>query len=262
MVNAPRAWTIEEEQYLIKNKDVPNYILSSKLNRSIDSISHKFKKLNIKKIYNQQKHTDRTLFLSESQLAYCLGILASDGCITIKRNKNGTVVKRFSLTLAEKDVDLLLSVFKILTGEIINYRIVPPSLGKSKKVSYTCTLKDFIKAAEEFGITPNKTKSLHVNLENKSNNFKYYFLRGVIDGDGYVPVNGKISIISASYKFVETLSQHFKGKIKKRKAGDYWDFFLEHFEDTKLPKENWMLTRKSERLINLISKREKNANSE
>lgn len=240
----------ENEIIFIKSHlDKSNLWIGNQLKRTVDSIAHKIAKLSLKKIYNQKKHNDLSNVLSESELAYCLGVLAADGCITYKKNKNGTVVKRIAFTLAIKDSDFLISIFKILTGDIINFRIVPPSIGKENKIAYTCSLPEFIDIAEKFGITRNKSKTLNVSLDDKSFNFKYYFLRGVIDGDGHIPNRfAKISIVSASKEFIDCLNRNFKGLISKRNYGDYWDFSLDHSEDRNLPKEPYMLNRKNERL--------------
>jgi LAGLIDADG-like domain len=251
-------WTIEEDNFLRAHLDQNNFLLSEKLGRTIYSIQHRCQKLGINKIYNQLKHEDKSTFFSDKELGYCLGIFASDGCLAIKKNENGSVVKRFDLTLGMKDVDFLLSIFKLLTGENINYRIKKPSLGKLNKVSYSCTLKNFIKSAEDFGITRNKSKTLNVNLENKSEDFKYYFLRGVIDGDGHVPIKyGKVSVVSASLKFIQTLDRHFDGSFRKRRRGDYWDFSLDYGEEYNLPKENYMLQRKTQRIFKRLDRRTK-----
>ena len=171
------------------------------------------------------------------------------GICLIKKIGNGSFTKRVGLNFAIKDVDFLISFFKILTGDIVSYRTRPPSIGKTNKVEYTCCLPDFIDIAENFGITQRKSKTLNVLLDSRSNDFKYYFLRGVIDGDGHIPKRyAPITIISASKLFIDCLNRNFKGRISKRKSGDYWDFNLDHSEDNNLPIEDYMLERKNKRL--------------
>lgn len=245
-------FTSSEIDFIKNNLDKPNRWIADQLKRSIWSIDHKVISLGFKKIYNQKKHKDLCKTISENELAYCLGVLASDGCITTKNNKNGSIVKRFSLTVSIEDSDFLISIFKLLTGDIVNFTIKPPSIGKKNKVHYQCTLPNFIEIAEQFGITANKSKTLNVHLDNKNKNFKYYFLRGVIDGDGYVPKKfSKIGIVSASKDFIDCLARNFSGKISKRKSGNYWDFYLDHSEDNNLPIEEYMLKRKNEKIINI-----------
>jgi len=243
-------WTAEEEDFLRNNLDKTNDWIAAQLNRTVDSIQHRCILLGISKKYNQLKHQDKSVLFSDKEMGYCLGVFASDGCLTEKKNRNGSTVKRFSLTFAIKDVDFLISVFKLLTGDIVEYRIRPPTLGKTDKVSYDCTLKNFIEVAERFGITRNKSKTLNVKLDDKSEIFKYYFLRGVIDGDGHIPTTYgyRVSIVSASHMFIECLLKNFNGHIRKRNYGDYWDFFLVRDEEYKLPREPYMLDRKSKRL--------------
>lgn len=248
-------WTKEEEDFLRTHPDRTNKWIANELNRTEYSIEKRFGILNIKKVYDQLKHEDKSIHFSDKEMGYCLGVFASDGCLTEKKNKNGSVVKRFALTFAIKDVSFLISVFKLLTGDIIDYAIRPPTLGKTDKVSYACTLKNFIDIAEAFGITRNKSKTLNVKLDDKSDTFKYYFLRGVIDGDGCVPKTkyGRVSIISASCAFIECLARNFGGLVRKRKgktyeSKDYWDFYLDYDEEYGLPIEPYMLERKSKRL--------------
>ena len=144
--------------------------------------------------------------------------------------------------------------FSFINGRIYQLQHQAPSIGKDNKVSYQACLPDFIFFAEKYGITSNKSKTLDVNIDDEDLDFKYYFLRGIIDGDGHIPkVYSKISIVSASFNFIKRLNKNFKGHFSKRKSGDYWDFFLDHDEDKNLPIENYMLDRKNQRLIKMVN---------
>src|ERR1700678_487885 len=154
-------WSEEEEDFLRQHQDETNAWISQHIDKTVSEsvIGRKFKQLGIVKIYDQVKHIDQSPSFSDKEMGYCLGVFASDGCLTVKKNGNGTVVKRFALTLAIKDVEWLLAIFKLLTGEIVGHKICPPTLGKTDKVNYYASLKNFIAEAEKFGITPNKSKT-------------------------------------------------------------------------------------------------------
>lgn len=118
-------FTQDEVIFIKNNLDKPSDWIGKQLSRSKHSINHKIKKMGCSKIYNQKKYIDKSKLLSKKELSYCLGVLASDGCITTKNNKNGSVVKRFALTLGIKDVQWLLSIFHLLTGEFVSYSTKP-----------------------------------------------------------------------------------------------------------------------------------------
>src|ERR1700683_562459 len=119
MADGRKKWSEEEEDFLRQHPDKSADWVSQHINRSFWAIQHKFRQLGIDKVYDQVKHIDQSPSFSDREMGYCLGVFASDGCLTLKKNGNGTVVKRFALTLAIKDVEWLLAIFKLLTGEIV-----------------------------------------------------------------------------------------------------------------------------------------------
>jgi len=200
--------------------------------------------------------------ISDFDLGWCLGFFAADGCLYTNFKIKNTI-SRIDITLAIKDKDCLFKFFDTLLEDIdiSDFRIKPPTLGKTDKIAYTATMPAFENVIHQFLIFTNKTYDLRINIETFSTateNFRLGFLRGVTDGDGWVAKTGhRISIVSASKGFIEDLQYFFGGKISKRKK-EYWDL---HFNKDAVQEllikgindyPHITLTRKDERLNNHV----------
>lgn len=129
---------------------------------------------------------------------YFLGLLAADGNVSIANSKY-----RILLSLHEKDIFLLEQYANFISKElkVKNYNNNTYNI-KEYYVSF-CN-KNTALYLNSLGITPNKSKTLNINFE-----ITWDFLRGVIDGDGYIKMlknRSQIEIASASEKFTEQLS--------------------------------------------------------
>lgn len=196
--------------------------------------------------------------LTDAQLGYICGLMASDGCLE---------PKGYQVNFSQTESD-------IATVELVSSSIVKPKApikilsgavgfgGKDMARTSICS-KAFWKYLSQLGLTPNKSKSLYVKLDDKSEEFLWYFLRGVIDGDGSVYVSDKhsccISVGSASKQFLEIIQTKFGGKINSQNKEDtFWSI---RFNGAKayelanlLPKDDYTMQRKTEKLLELVAR--------
>lgn len=158
---------------------------------------------------------------TDKVLGYLCGLIASDGCLAKDR-------KGITLQLAEDDVSTV-EYFKDQC--LLNHEEVKLSKIKTKKhwkdqvsckdqVAFRGTLPKLYDFCLSIGITPAKSTTLDVNLDGQTDEFKWYFLRGMIDGDGSVKVADSvggccITIIGGSIRMMETLIRIFGGTLSK-----------------------------------------------
>lgn len=160
-------------------------------------------------------YLDEKLIESEAHLGYICGFIASDGNL-------GRDGKTISLEISKEDCEVL----DWISSTVLNSTIVLREVcrkGRAPTVIFRRQLPDLYSKCVELGITPAKSKTLDVNLEGKSEEFLWHFLRGVIDGDGCIsvgteerPANSSIRIASASLTFLETLQKIFGGTITRQ----------------------------------------------
>lgn len=120
--------------------------------------------------------------------AYFLGLLAADG--TVYEGK-------IKIDLNTEDEDVLIKFQKEIGHEnkLSHYSQEGIIFKGSDKV-YTSDYKRLVisshimdKDLMKYGIVPNKTDRLDINLDLIPNEFMYDFLRGMIDGDGCISFN-------------------------------------------------------------------------
>lgn len=173
---------------------------------------------------NQRKfHIDDTYFHQESSnMAYLLGLYASDGNVSKKDNT-------ISLILSNVDKDFLSMVAKELkfTGNIKEYE---NSKG-FRNVRLIFTSLPIKEKFQEYGIIPNKTYNFSFPMQL---NKKYWidFIRGYFDGDGSICKSGQSirwTIGSHGKNILATIIDFFfeeyqisKVKIYQRKDGFYY----------------------------------------
>lgn len=138
-----------------------------------------------------------------NDLAYLIGLLASDGCLDSDKYK---------IHFVTKDIEQITNYVDIIHEEVLNYKI-NWLYRKDGCYYYSFTSELFYKFCIGIGLTPKK--SLTIKELNIPEIYFADFLRGEIDGDGcihqwyYKTKNGKkiirlkVSIYSGSYKFLE-----------------------------------------------------------
>lgn len=225
-------WTKEDEQFLIDNmQNMSNREMGFALDRNQKSIVAKLHRLGItRNDYKFTKYTEKNdIYNNDAVLGYVCGVMATDGSVT------SNPCKRVSLYLHYEDKDMVQFIIDNLIDE--KYQLI--SDGKNC-LGFILTVPIFTNYLENIGIIQNKTKTLNVNIDDKSDVFRLYFLRGAIDGDGCISINDKyshsyISITSSSEMFLLTLQKYFDGVIKKRYTG-YYDLFWHGYDARKLSK--------------------------
>lgn len=234
-------------------------LVAQKLNISRSVVQKELKRQGIVPFYGGvgapnrfRKHEDNFHNLSEAELGYICGLWASDGNL----NKNNT---RVTLGLQEDDQNTIKYISEALATPPMPIDIRGPGTKGKKSMHYTyACLPGFYQYCLDMGITPAKSLTLDVNLEGKSEEFLWHFLRGVIDGDGTVYFKAGrglmgtcISIFSASKAFIDTLERLFGGY--KTKEPNYWMLsFTGNYAQQlakKLPKEGFTMERKSKKLV-------------
>ncbi|MGG3987306.1 LAGLIDADG family homing endonuclease [Bacillus smithii] len=150
---------------------------------------------------NDNKKIHRKYSLNEdyfkkwsSNMAYILGVIASDGCIKTNEYKNGSMIKKkyeLVISLKDSDKELLEKIKKEIEykGNIYCY--------KSNYNTKYCTLrissKKIINDLKNIGI--HERKSLNLKMPCIPKEYELDFIRGYFDGDGSIgsqyPTNSK-----------------------------------------------------------------------
>lgn len=215
----------------------------------------------------QYHHSYKEIFPdNECILGYICGFIATDGCL----NKGNKVI---SFANKPEDFSTIEWIGNTLVTPKPNFYISRTMFG------FRATLPKLYQFCLDMGITPAKSLTLDVNLDNKSEEFKRYFLRGVIDGDGSVifcsktPSKSIIKIASASKKFIDLLEgiipikyplRHIEftrgksilidGRITKKRR--MYKVQVSRLSEVKelasyLPIEDYMITRKNQKLASI-----------
>lgn len=144
-----------------------------------------------------------------SNFNYLIGLICTDGHLGKLKNVGNYI----EIRLAVKDqssVRLLNRIQNVFGGKV-----------QKDGLGYVWSIynSDFYSFLLSIGLT--HKKSLNLNVTNYFNKLtkknKYHFLRGVIDGDGYIGIdkklNGTLTISSGSKKFLEMLEQFLGDNI-------------------------------------------------
>ncbi|WP_174733440.1 LAGLIDADG family homing endonuclease [Mesobacillus harenae] len=131
-----------------------------------------------------------------NEMAWVLGLFLTDGCVSARTN---------TITFSQKDEGILQLVAKFMEADYI--------LAPTGKTRLTPTLiinsKEIKTDLEMMGISSNK--SLTVPFPDIPNEFLPAFVRGVIDGDGWVQKRGYVmNVTSGSLLFAEGLLSVFQ----------------------------------------------------
>ena len=131
-----------------------------------------------------------------NEMAWVLGLILTDGCI----NKDN-----HTITLTQKNTSILKLVAKIMDAE---YVLAP--IAKSRKTpTLIINSKEIKEDLNNLGIKPNK--SLTVRFPNIPKEYLPAFVRGIIDGDGWVQKTGYVmNVTSGSKEFAEGLLAIFQ----------------------------------------------------
>mgnify|MGYP003488273913 FL=1 len=195
--------------YVAEKKSI--YFLRQKYHLSQDRVERCLKTHGVKKrTYVEAKQLSRVYDLNDDffkeqtpNMAYILGLLASDG--NISKNENGIFIE-----LEKTDLPLLEDIEKI-TGNTrpIKFYVHDHHNGTvTEAAKFQAWSAEWKQDLAVYGITPEKTFSLTPPMRLKKELYIYY-LKGYFDGDGSFSVktaaetDGMISFIGTSKEVVE-----------------------------------------------------------
>lgn len=138
-------------------------------------------------------------FFSEwtSEMAYVLGFISADGCISSKRANRSPV-----LSITIKDEELLFRIRKSFSST--------HPIRKTRRGLFLLHIArvKLIADLRKLGITCAKSRVLEFPLVPKE--FLHHFIRGYFDGDGSVMLSGgqpRVSFTCGSKRFIQTLEE-------------------------------------------------------
>lgn len=150
-----------------------------------------------------------------NEMAWVLGMFLTDGCMT-----GGS----FSISFAQKDTSILDKIENAMDADC--YRTTPTVTRKTPSIIINS--KKIYSDLLELGLTP--AKSLTVGLPDVPKEFMPSFVRGVIDGDGWVDRYGyTMNVTSGSIKFANGLYEVFKSwdlNTDIRKQDGYYKIWI------------------------------------
>lgn len=169
-------------------------------------IVNKYDEIEIKTL-NKIKYNTQFFDKWSDEMAYCLGLLYTDGCLNSSTN---------NIVFGQKDIEL---VEKFLSLFECNSKILfrPERITKSGKAGemYVVSLNgiDLFNQLLKLGLTPKK--SLTIKFPAMPNKYVRHFIRGCWDGDGTVykeKQSGKITagFTSGSSDFLKVMIQHLR----------------------------------------------------
>ena len=153
-----------------------------------------------------------------NEFYYLIGMIATDGCVVWKNKTKSANDNRCSISQHTRNLYLLEKIKDIFGGNVYIEHKRPSALWRTTDV-------EFINYLRDIGFNKNKTFTLDISkwFNSLSEIHKKYFIWGVIDGDGNIffdkkhHKNHKISVVSASLKFITMLSEYFNNaKIYKQ----------------------------------------------
>lgn len=138
-----------------------------------------------------------------SEMAYVLGIIATDGCVTTYTAPHSK--KKYKrLSIDQKESELLEKVLSLLKSNIKIYK----RRNNDNDIIHTIqiTNKKVVNDVIGFGIT--ERKSLTLKFPEMPKEYVRHFIRGCWDGDGSIFINGnkyRANYISGSINFISKM---------------------------------------------------------
>jgi len=190
MIHVKKRWTKEETNFLIDNYPSKGASYCAKhLGYKYTKVCGKIQSMGLKK----NKNIDMGMFLNieDSNLVYLLGLLWADGTMY-----NSTVV----LECVIEDADVFEGYFK----KICKYKSYIRNRGHRTQKSLNIGSSDLFRFLVEHDYDKKSYISPNKILSKIPDNLKYYFYRGILDGDGCFYYNKKAYLsqfsISGSYE--------------------------------------------------------------
>ena len=143
--------------------------------------------------------------------AYLIGFITADGAIT------GKYHGCCSIEIDAKDKDLLTYACQQINPDAkISY------LPKKNNVKVTFNSVKLCNDLKQYNIVPNKSKIIQsVPIQSIPQKYLKYYFRGLIDGDGCIHKNGKVSIFSGSLPYITSVQNILCQEAGVKKLGIY-----------------------------------------
>ena len=188
--------------------------IAKQLGKNISSVSSVVKRFNLtpKKAYTNTVNAEFFDTIDSQEKAYLLGFFIADGCINKTTNKSNG---RFGIAQSEDDKEIV-EAFKQYLNIPSEIQVVNNQNGvKHRKIQYrirwtSVHMKQILE--EKYNITSNKTldSEFEFPIDLIPKTLQGHFVRGFIDGDGYMGNNGQecnfsVSIVGTSIKLITLL---------------------------------------------------------
>ena len=191
--------------------------ISNELNVTIRTINNYKNKTGISPKHEEKVKLDQYYFanIDNEEKAYMLGFICADGYID-------TCEKSLCFGINKKDVEILYRFKDMLNS---NAKLTKHSTKDCVRINF-CS-KKLVDDLKKLGITRRKTKTLQMPII--KNNLMRHFIRGYVDGDGYVGkrqcviISGSEAFKDSLVKYLETL---FDRIISVSKVDNYYRIVL------------------------------------
>lgn len=145
-----------------------------------------------------------------------MGFITADGAVTGKKNYDA---RTCSIEIHEKDKDLILFAQKEINP---NATITECHYDNKNNCKISFNSKKLCSDLSKYGIVRNKSKVItRVPIEFIPKNLLPFYFRGLIDGDGCMHKDGKVSIYSGSKLYIESVQEILVQEAKISKLGIY-----------------------------------------
>lgn len=145
--------------------------------------------------------------------AYLLGFITADGSITGKYNQS------CSIEINEKDIELIYFAQKEIAPNAV---ITSCKSNKKNNVKISFNSVKLCNDLSKYGIVSNKSKIIkEVPLKLIPKEFLCFYFRGLIDGDGCIHKDGRVSIYSGSLDYIQSVQEILIKEIDLKKLKIY-----------------------------------------
>ena len=170
------------------NLEISHEVFEEKLNRNWNAIRFIAKKLKLKRSVSYECVSDYFDNINAWEKAYIMGLLWADG-------HNSVVENRITIGLQEQDKHILESISNIIQKDkplMFKPGRMAPGYKQKSKNQYVLRIsnKTISQKLLEYGMTPNKTKTLEFPTC-ISDQFLSAFILGYFDGDGCIYLSEK-----------------------------------------------------------------------
>lgn len=170
----------ENDIIKLYNEGFSSIKIAEKYNVTCHTITSCLKnnRIELNNIYHN-KSLNRSYFktIDSYDKAYFLGLIMTDGSV-------GSNTNEISITLKAEDIDIL----KVFSEKIHNENKI--YIYKMQEATIKFKSKELKEDLKQYGIIPNKTK-YPMSIPNINESLISHFIRGLIDGDGWISAKGK-----------------------------------------------------------------------